>query len=163
MIIRKAEFADIHQLLEIYNYEVINGTATLDLEPRTFTQHTHWFNSHNIDNHPLYVAVDGENIVGYVSLSTYREKEAYNSTCELSVYVHHNRQGEGIATKLMEHILSFAKADESTHTIVSVITSDNDVSIKLHKKFRFEYCGTIRNAAVKFGRFIDIDIYRISV
>ena len=163
MIIRKAEKSDLQAILEIYNYEVLNGTATLDIAPRTIEQHTAWFNAHNTDNHPLYVAVDGEKVVGYVSLSMYREKEAYNSTCELSVYVHHERQGEGVATRLMEHILSVAKADETIHTVVSVITSGNEASARLHKKFGFEYCGTIRNAAVKFGKFIDIENYRVSV
>ncbi len=163
MIIRKAEISDLQAILDIYNYEVINGTATLDIEPRTLKQHTEWFNAHNILNHPLYVAVDEDNVVGYVSLSTYREKEAYNSTCELSVYVHHERQGKGIATELMKHILSVARADETVHTIVSVITTGNEASVNLHKKFGFEYCGTIRNAAVKFDKFIDIDNYRISV
>lgn len=163
MIIRKAEKSDLKAILEIYNYEILNGTATLDIAPRTIEQHTAWFNTHNTGNHPLYVAVDGENVVGYVSLSTYREKEAYTSTCELSVYVHHKRQGEGIATELMKHILSVARADKTIHTVVSVITSGNEASVNLHKKFGFEYCGTITNAAVKFDRYIDIENYRISV
>ena len=29
---------DIASCLDIYNYEVVNGVATLDLEPRTLTE-----------------------------------------------------------------------------------------------------------------------------
>lgn len=163
MLIRKAEIADLEALLEIYNYEVINGTATLDLVPRTYEQRKVWFDNHNVDNHPLYVAVIDGSVVGYASLSAYREKEAYNGTAELSVYVHHAHRGKGVARALMEEILAYARNEASLHTLVSVITAGNEASIQMNIKFGFEYCGTIRNAAVKFGRFIDIDNYRISV
>ena len=38
MLIRKAEQKDLPELLEIYNYEVVNGVSTLDLNPRTLTE-----------------------------------------------------------------------------------------------------------------------------
>ena len=48
MYIRKAEKKDIQALLDIYNYEVVNGVATLDLEPKTYTEWEAWFAAHNI-------------------------------------------------------------------------------------------------------------------
>ncbi|MBO5671505.1 MAG: GNAT family N-acetyltransferase, partial [Clostridia bacterium] len=47
------------------------------------------------------------------------------------------------------------------HTIVSVITSGNDASVALHKKFGFTYCGTIREVGSKFGRMLDIQNYQL--
>ena len=38
MHIRKAQEKDLPALLEIYNYEVVNGCATLDLNPRTMEE-----------------------------------------------------------------------------------------------------------------------------
>ena len=35
MLIRKAEEKDLEELLNIYNYEVVNGIATFDLHPNT--------------------------------------------------------------------------------------------------------------------------------
>ena len=35
IVIRRGQKADIPALLDIYNYEVLHGVATLDLEPRT--------------------------------------------------------------------------------------------------------------------------------
>ena len=43
MYIRKAEKKDIQALLDIYNYEVVNGVATLDLEPKTYAEWQAWF------------------------------------------------------------------------------------------------------------------------
>lgn len=163
MIIRKAEQRDLKELLDIYNYEVENGVATLDLKPKTAEQWQKWIDEHNVGNHPLIVAeLDGK-CAGYASLSGYREKEAYKSTVELSVYIAPDSRRQGIATALMEEILRLAKENEGIHTVVSVITSGNEASRKLHERFGFEFCGTIREVGEKFGRYLDIDNFRLGV
>lgn len=161
--IRKAEQKDLEALLAIYNYEVQNGVATLDLRPKSLTEWQEWFDCHNVDNHPLLAAVIDGQVAGYASLSPYREKEAYCSTVELSVYVDKQHRGRGAATALMEHILEEARADLRTHTVVSVITAGNDASERLHEKFGFTFCGTIREVGVKFGAYRDIDNYSLRV
>ena len=163
MLIRIATMDDLPELLYIYNYEVTNGTATFDLTPQSLEQRMLWFKAHNIDNHPLYVADDNGKVVGYVSLSAYREKEAYRSTVELSVYIHPEHRGHGIATELMNFILEKARKDESIHTVVSVITSGNNASVKLHEKFGFSFGGTLKEVGVKFGKYLDIDNYYLFV
>ena len=53
MDIRPARREDVPELLDIYNYEVINGAATLDLNTRTLEEWYEWYDAHNKDNHPL--------------------------------------------------------------------------------------------------------------
>ena len=163
MIIRKAETKDLNQLLEIYNYEVENGVATLDLKPKTLTEWEEWFHNHNVENHPLFVAEIDNCVAGYASLSSYREKEAFKSTVELSIYIGVNYRSKGIASALMDFILKEAKKDKMTHTVVSVITAGNEASRKLHEKFNFEFCGTIKEVGVKFGEYRDIENYSLNV
>ena len=45
--------------------------------------------------------------------------------------------------------------------IVSVITSGNEASKKLHKKFGFNFFGTIHEVGYKKGKFQDIDNYEL--
>lgn len=174
--IRTAERKDIQALLDIYNYEVINGVATLDLEAKAYEEWEQWFAAHNIKNHPLYVAeiedsdtdADAElfaagDVAGYASLSSYREKQAYCSTVELSIYIAPKYRGQGVASALMEFVLERAKEDESTHTVVSVITSGNVASSRLHEKFGFTFCGRIPEVGMKFGNYLDIDNYSLRV
>ena len=164
MDIRKGKRDDIPALLEIYNYEVINGTSTLDIHAKTIEEWTEWFDLHNTgDNHPLFVADEDGVVVGYATLSPYRPKEAYKSTVEISIYVSPKCRRRGIATKLMGHIIDAAREDSRTHNIVSVITSGNEASVRLHKKFGFVYTGTIPEVGVKFGRQIGIDNYYLLV
>lgn len=163
MTIRKAKGTDLETLLEIYNYEVEHGVATFDLQPKTLSEWWNWYNAHNIENHPLLVAEQDGKVIGYASLSSYREKEAYKSTVELSIYIDVNHRKEGVATALMEAILAEAKKDERTHTVVSVITAGNAASEKLHEKFGFEFCGRIKEVGMKFDKYLDIDNYRLGV
>lgn len=163
MIIRKAEIKDIEALLEIYNYEVLHGVSTLDINAKTLEQWTVWFEKHNIKNHPLIVCEDQGVIVGYSTLSSYREKEAYASTVELSIYVHPDYRGKGIGSVLMAEIIDMAKADETVHTVVSVITSGNAASEHLHEKFGFTFSGTIKEVGMKFGKYLDISNYYLIV
>ena len=109
MIVRQAKERDLPELLAIYNYEVVNGVATFDLQPKTLEERREWFVEHNIENHPLIVAEVEGIIAGYASLSSYRPKEAYASTVELSVYIGEGYRGLGIADALMKEILEMAK------------------------------------------------------
>lgn len=163
MLIRKAELKDLRDLLEIYNYEVVYGISTLDIHPKTMEEWKQWFDAHNIDNHPLIVAEIDGHAVGYASLSSYREKEAYCSTVELSVYVAASYRKRGIADVLMKVILDMAKEDESIHMVVSVITGGNEASIRLHDKYGFTYCGSIHEVGVKFSEYRDIENYELRV
>lgn len=164
MIIRKAKQRDLSAITDIYNYEVLNGTATFDIKPKSTEERQQWFDLHNKENHPLIVSENEEGkICGYASLSPYREKEAYRSCVELSVYVAHDSRRQGIATALMSEIINLAKKDTNTHTIVSVITAGNEASKKLHERFGFDFCGTISEVGMKFGKYLSIDNYCLIV
>lgn len=163
LTIRPAALRDLEALTAIYNYEVEHGVATLDLTPRTLAERRVWLDAHNVDNHPLLVAeVDGV-VVGYASLSSYRPKDAYRTTVELSVYIAPDRRGQGVAAALMTELLALARQNPDTHAVVSVITSGNEASRRLHEKFGFTFCGTVPDVAFKFGRSLGIDHYRLSV
>ena len=163
MLIRVAEQEDLQELLDIYNYEAVNSVANLDLNPRTLPEWQAWFDHHNVGNHPLYVAEEEGRVAGYSCLSSYREKEAFITTVELSIYVAHDFRNRGFATALMAFILDLAKADERTHCVISVVTAGNEASCKLHEKFGFTYCGTIPEVGMKFGVYRDIVNYALLV
>lgn len=163
MTIRPATLDDLPAILDIYNYEVIHGISTLDLQPKTLNERREWFDAHNIENHPLIVAEINYSVAGYASLSSYRPKEAYQSTVELSIYVDASFRKQGVATALMEHILTEARTDSRTHNVVSVITGGNEASEKLHEKFGFTFCGTIPAVGMKFNNYMNIDNYSLIV
>lgn len=163
MIIETAREEDLPELLEIYNYEVLHGTATFDLHTKTLEERKVWFYEHNVGNHPLIVARKDGRAVGYASLSGYREKEAYAATVELSVYVSPDFRRQGIGSMLIERILEEARAREDIHTVISVITGENQGSMALHERFGFVFCGRMKEVGEKFGRKLDIINYQLMV
>ena len=163
MFIRTATAADLPPIVDIYNYEVVHTTASFDMQPKTVEERQEWFNQHNQHNHPLIVADEVGEVVGFACWSPYREREAYAATVELSIYVSHLHRRRGIATRLMEEILAMARQDPRTHTVISVITHGNAASIALHERFGFAYCGTLWDAGRKFGQWLGIDNYQLMV
>ena len=116
-----------------------------------------------MENHPLRVAEIDDCVAGYGSLSSYREKEAFRSTVELSVYVSPTFRRRGVASALMADLLALAREDERTHAVVSVITAGNEASRRLHEKFGFVFCGRIPEVGMKFGRYQDIENHWLRV
>ncbi len=163
LLIRKAGERDLQELTDIYNEEVVNGTASLDLKAVSAEERALWMADHNQANHPLYVAQVGDRVAGYVSLSVFNRKRGYDGTTELSVYVARDFRRQGIARKLVSFILDWARENKETHTVVSIITGGNTASIQLHEKLGFSLCGTIREAGYKFGSYVDVAYYQIMV
>lgn len=161
MTIRPATAKDIPALLEIYNYEVINGVATLDLTPRTLPEWETWFMEHQTAEHFIMTAEINGMPAGYASLSEYRSKEAYRSTAELSVYVGHEFRRQGVASALIDEVLKIARSTGTLHSVVSVITSGNEASERLHEKFGFKSCGTLHQVGFKHGKYQDIDNFEL--
>ena len=163
LVIQSITKNDIFACLAIYNYEVINGVATLDLEPRTLEEWHEWYNAHSDEHHPILVGTIDDVVVGYASLSPYRLKDAFKSTVELSIYIHQDYRGQGVATQLMERILEMAKEDTMLHNVVSVITAGNEESTKLHNRFGFTYCGLTPEVGFKHGKYQDTETYALLV
>lgn len=163
LLIRKIDYSDIELCLSIYNYEVEHGVATLDLEPRTLEEWYEWYNAHSDEHHPIIVGTIDDVVVGYASLSPYRLKDAFKSTVELSIYIHQDYRGQGVATQLMERILEMAKEDTMLHNVVSVITAGNEGSTKLHNRFGFTYCGLTPEVGFKHGKYQDTETYALLV
>ena len=157
-MIRKATEHDLSAIKDIYNYAVLNTTATYDINPRDDKYFANMLSEHT-GKYLLAVYEDNGDIIGYVALSQFSRRDAYDITAELSVYVKADCQNRHIGTQLMEYALSYAQTENRFLTIVSLITSDNEHSIYLHKKFGFEFGGKIKNAGFKFNRMLGVDIY----
>lgn len=157
-MIRKATEHDLSAIKDIYNYAVLNTTATYDINPRDDKYFANMLSEHT-GKYLLAVYEDNGDIIGYVALSRFSRRDAYDITAELSVYVKADCQNRHIGTQLIEYALSYAQTENRFLTIVSLITSDNEHSIYLHKKFGFEFGGKIKNAGFKFNRMLGVDIY----
>lgn len=144
---------DCVALLEIINYNIINSTALYDYHPRTLTQQEAIFDDKLQKDFPILVAVLDNKIVGFGYYSEFRFREAYRFTVEHSVYVHPDYQGLKIGQKLLETLIETAK-NQKLHTMIAVIDSENQASVKFHEKLGFETVGIIKESGFKFNRWL---------
>src|SRR3954452_3028571 len=98
MELRLAPVGDADATRLIYNAAV--GTlATFDLRPRSLTEQEAWLGARSGAYAALVAVeatVEGEDVVGFGSLSPYRDRPAYATTVEDSVYVRDDQRGKGI-------------------------------------------------------------------
>ena len=97
--IRPGREADLEQLTDIYNYYIINTPITFDLEPFSVEKRRGWFLEHMSSGlHQLLVAEEAGTVIGYVTSSRFRPKDAYVTSVETSIYLAPEAKGKGIGT-----------------------------------------------------------------
>lgn len=141
----------------IYNPVVETSTATFDLVPRTLDQQVAWLSDRSGARIVLVAETDEATVAGYAALSPYRERAAYSTTVEDSVYVHADHQGRGVGRLLLDALVDTARA-HGFHAVMARIVADHEASIALHAVCGFEVVGHEREVGRKFGRWLDVTL-----
>ena len=83
--IRSATENDLPAILEIYNDEILHGTATFHTKPHTIQDRAEWLTALQAEHYPCLVAeVDAEGTgerrtIGWCSLGHYNPRSAYDA------------------------------------------------------------------------------------
>ena len=153
--LRPADRADAEAIRVIYNAEVAGSTVTFDLVARSLEDQVAWIEEHS-GGHPAIVAVDDtDTVVGFGSLSPYKERPAYFTTVEDSVYVREDHRGTGVGRQLLAELVRLAQ-QYGYHSVIARIVGGHDASIALHRRCGFEIVGTEREVGRKLGRWLDV-------
>jgi phosphinothricin acetyltransferase len=152
--IRLATVADADAIRGIYNHEVLTSTVTFDLRPRSLAEQAEWLEARS-GAHAVIVAVDGDEVVGFASLSPFRDRPAYSTSVEGSVYVRGDQRGRGVGRALLEELMKLA-TQHGFHALLARIVGGHEASIALHQAVGFEVVGTEREVGRKFNRWLDV-------
>jgi phosphinothricin acetyltransferase len=157
LTVRLATLADAEAIRGIYNHEVLHTVATFDLVPRTLEEQRAWLASRQ-GAFTTIVAEDGAGeVVGFAGLSPYKERAAYRTTVEDSVYVRRDRHGLGAGRRLLDAVLD-AATESGFHAVVARIEASGTASRRLHAACGFELVGIEREVGRKFNRWLDVAI-----
>jgi L-amino acid N-acyltransferase len=152
--LRSARLDDAEAIRRIYNVEVETSTVTFDLVPRTLEEQRAWIRA-RAGAHPAIVAVEGDDVVGFGSLSPFRDRPAYATSVEDSVYVRRDQQGRGIGRLLLADLVERA-TKSGFHAMFARIVGGHEASIRLHESCGFERVGVEREVGRKLGRWLDV-------
>ena len=152
--IRPATQDDLKAIVGLYNWAVNQTFATIDSEPLEAEEAAAWWEQHG-KRSKLLVCVDDSGVIGWARLFPWKQR-GFDIVEDL-VYVDPVHQGRGIGRALLTELIKEARG-LGYKTIVATIATDNRSGLALHARAGFETVGTIRNAAHKFDRWMDITL-----
>lgn len=160
--VRQAIPADASAIAAIYAHHVRHGTASFDTVPRSLVETEGRIAESSARGWPFLVAEQDGQVMGYAYATQFRDRPAYGSTCENSIYVHPDRQGQGIGKALLGALLGQAQA-AGFRQMIAVIGGGEPASVALHARLGFQHAGRMQSVGRKFGRWLDTIYMQIAL
>lgn len=152
--VRGARLNDAGPVAAIYAHHVAHGTASFDTKPRSEAETAARIAECGTCGWPYLVAeVNGE-VVGYAYATQFRDRPAYRSTCENSVYIRPDAIGRGVGTQLLKALVEAATI-AGFRQMIAVIGGAEPASVALHSRAGFVEAGRMRSVGRKHGRWLD--------
>ncbi|MDA8527329.1 GNAT family N-acetyltransferase [Opitutaceae bacterium] len=161
--LRTATMDDIPAIQNIYAHHVLHGTGTFETEPPNVGVMQDRFSEITRSGYPYFVAETDEGVIGFGYLGPFRTRPAYRHTVEDSIYLHPDKRGQGVGSKLLVALINEAKQKGFTQMIALIGDSANRASVALHARCGFESTGTMRQVGFKFDRWLDVVIMQRSL
>ncbi len=154
---RSATVVDADVLVEIYNHYVRTSSVTFDLDPWSTDDMAHKIEAVAELGMPFLVAELAGELVGYAYLSMWREKRAYQTTMENTLYVRNDVRGKGYGRLLLDAVVQDG-VEVGVREVVAVIANTPDAvpSIRLHEKAGFVSVGAMDRVGRKFDEWIGV-------
>jgi len=148
-------------ILAIFNDAIANSTALYEYHPRTMETMEKWFAAKRAGGYPV-IGIEDEAgaLLGFASYGAFRGYPANKYSVEHSVYVRGDQRGKGLGRLLLAELIALARQAD-LHVLVGGIDAANGASIALHEQLGFVHAGTVRHAAFKFGRWLDLAFYQL--
>jgi len=156
LTIRDATLADLPRIFAIYNAEVEHGIATFDVVPKDPEADANWLTGRD-DAHPVLVAADAGEIVGWASIGPWSPKGAYRRTGEVSVYVDESARGGGVGGRLLSELVERARRSD-IKVLLARLALPNPASMSIHERAGFRSFGIQRRCGEKLGRVLDVEL-----
>ena len=153
--LRSAEAKDCFAICEIYNFYIQNSVVTFDeqtMEASHWEEKLTYLNKQKL---PFIVAeTDNGEILGFAYVAPWRQKSAYRTTVEDSIYLRAAATGKRVGTKLLEELLALSKQAGVKEVVAVISDSGADSSVRLHEQFGFKRQGHLAKVGFKFNRWL---------
>jgi phosphinothricin acetyltransferase len=156
--IREATVDDVPAIRELFNALIPTTTIAWRDHEAGLEELVEWFTERQRDGHPVLVADDDGQVIGYCCWTSFRggaRFPGYRHTVEHTIHVRGDHHGTGVGRLLMEALLARARADD-VHVLVAGIDSDNAASLAFHQALGFIEVARMPETGRKFDRWLDL-------
>lgn len=161
--IRPAGVADLSAITAVYADAVLHSTATFELVPPDLAEITARFHKITGAGFPYVVAEAGGEIAGYAYAGSYHARAAFCFTVENSIYIKPQWHRRGVGAQLLARLIGDCESAGFRQIVAVIGDSGNAGSIGLHRSAGFQMVGTLRNAGLKFGRWLDTVTMQLAI
>jgi phosphinothricin acetyltransferase len=109
-----------------------------------------------------FVAVDGDEVIGFCSASRHRTRAAYRWAVDCSVYVRPQDQGKGVGRQLYTRLFDELRALGFVQAFAG-IALPNPASVAAHEAMGFTPVGVYRQVGYKLGRWHDVGWWQLTL
>lgn len=111
--------------------------------------------------HP-WLAAEVEGVfAGYAKAGVWRDRKAYERTCETGIYVQRGMEGKGVGLALYNELLPRLKA-AGFHTVIGGMTLPNAASAALHERAGFRKVAHFEQVGRKFDQWHDVGFWQLT-
>lgn len=158
LIFKELEITDFSTVKEIYDYYILNTTATWHTEPVSVAE----LQGAIYVGHPRYksyLVLSQNEVVGYCYFSEYKKRQAYYRSSEVTLYLKPEATGKGYGSIILKKMEEEA-SKVGICTLLGVISGDNEGSISLFEKNGYSKSAHLKHMGEKFGKLLDIVCYQ---
>ena len=161
MKIRSATTQDAARILAIYSYYVEKTAISFECEVPSLAEFIGRI-AKTLQKYPYLVAEEDGVVQGYTYAGPFKERAAYDRSCELSIYLDRDVKGRGYGRKLYEAMEDALKDKGFLNMyacIADPITEDEYLtknSEQFHQHLGFVKVGVFHKCACKFGRWYNM-------
>ena len=152
-VIRLAIVDDAPQIHAIYAPIVAETAVSFELEPPSVEEMSQRIET-TLFTLPWIVCEQG-GIIGYAYAGVFRSRPAYQWTVEVSVYVHADHRGKGVARALYISLFECLRV-QGYRTALAGIALPNSASVALHEGLGFRSVGVFHHVGYKLGAWHDV-------
>jgi phosphinothricin acetyltransferase len=151
MNIREAKTEDVEHINNIHNQAIAEKFKVSYLTPWTKDMRLEWFQEHNSEEYPIFVAEIDHAAVGFVYVSPYRPgRIALRQTAELSCFIDKDHRRKGIGKQLIAYMESQC-SKLGIKTLFAIVIDANEASVKLMEKCGYKKWGHLPGISIFDG------------
>ena len=159
--IRSASTEDAGRILEIYDYYVRNTAITFEYDTPSLEEFTARM-ERTMKRYPYLVIEEDGRIEGYAYAGVFKDRAAYDRSCEMTIYIDHNCLKSGLGRVLYTAIEEKLKQMGILNLYACIVYPEIEDeyltknSAEFHAHLGYTTVGEFHKCGYKFGRWYNM-------